>query len=593
MLASQRFFLASQIRRASFCLGVVISFLLTANVPIQASNVLRYMPEDALGFVLVRNLENVDTKISRFTQLFGLKFPSPLTFAKFATGLDEGLRQQGDLLVALLPASSSRTEPQPMVLLPVDDYAKFAASIHGDASGEICRVVIAGEGVLVAKFGEFALLMDVEHRETMELMLGLQQSPVASLKPLDSWIEENDIIFAILPSGVEKLLSLGRDTVSQQQERLEDEFDDPDFAELLEQMEMNFEIFEWLLDSVETEIELVAAAVTLDENTNLHISKRVLLKKDGKLNSVAPLKTKQVSPLLGYADQPFVVAGGGPFPAEWAETISTLSKTLVKRMQAVNGLEGLEAAQWQKLEDTYLSLMKGLKSASMIVLPGKEDEPLFSNVFGIVKTADAVGYLESYQKAMEFWNEIMESSTSDIAIHYKITSKTVATKKACEVVIDIASAARAPNLLAFDDMLKSMFGEDGKMRQLLVAANQHTIVYGMANEEQLIPLIKLAENNEAGLHDSAEVQTTLKLTPADAPWKLFVSPRGCVTWGKRFANMFLSNFTTQIPEIPDFDSCPPVGVSLNMVDARIEADMVCPVETLKALAAYIEKCKSL
>ena len=207
-----------------------------------------------------------------------------------------------------------------------------------------------------------------------------------------------------------------------------------------------------------------------------------------------------------------------------------------------------------------------------------------------MKTADAVGYLESYRKAKEFWGEIMKSSTSDIKLNYEITTKTIATKKACEVVVEVAQASLLP---AFDDMLKSMFGEDGKMRQLLVAANQHTIVYGMANEEQLIPLIKLAENNESGLHDSAEVQTTLKLTPADAPWKFIISPSGCVTWGKRFANMFLSNLTTQIPEIPDFDACPPIGLSLNMVEARIEADLVCPVETLKALAAYIEKCKSM
>ncbi len=593
MLASKRISFGSQTQRAFFCLGMTLSFMLTAMLPTEASNALRYMPEDALGFVLVRNLENVDTKVGRFTQLFGLNSPSPLTFAKLATGLDEGIRQQGDLLVALLPASSKTSEPEPMVLLPVSDYAKFAASIHGDANGEICRVAIAGERVLVAKFGEYALMMDVEHRETMGLMLGLQQSPVASLKPLDSWIEENDAVIAIMPNGVKTLVTLGKKFIVQQQEEFEGELDDPQVVASLLQVGIKAEMFQWLLETLETEIELVAVAVSLDENTNLRVSKRVLLKEGAKLRSAAPLKAKQVSPLLGFADQPFVVAGGGPFPTEWAEAISRLSKTLVKQVQELNGLEGLEAAQLQTLEDNFLSLIKGLKSASIIILPGKESEPFFSNIFGIVKTADAVGYLESYQKAMEFWNEIMKSSTSDISIRYEISRKTVATKKACEVVIDIALAARVPNLVEFDDMLKSMFGEDGKMRQLLVAANQHTLVYGMATEEQLLPLIKLAENNESGLHDSPEVQATLKLTPADAPWKLFISPKGCVAWGKRFAKVFLSNLLTQIPEFPDFDACPPIGLSLNMVDARIEADMVCPVETLKALAAYIEKCKSL
>ena len=330
------------------------------------------------------------------------------------------------------------------------DYAKFATSIHGDGSGEICRVAIAGESVLVAKFGEYALLMDVEHRETMELMLGLQQSPVASLKPLDSWIDENDVIIALMPNGLETLLSLGKKAVAQQHEQIKGELDDPQIAVLLQQMEISAEIFQWGLESLEAEIELVALAVSLDENTNLRVSKRVLLKEGGKLISVTPLKSETVSPLLGYANQPFVVAGGGPFPEGWAEALSTLGRTFMERMPELYGLEEMDRQEWEKLQDSYLSLMKDIQSTSLIVLPGKEGEPLFSNVFGIMKTVDAAGYLESYRKAMELWNEIMENSTSDIALNYEITTKTIATKNACEIVVDVASAARDPNVPDFN-----------------------------------------------------------------------------------------------------------------------------------------------
>ncbi|NOY30280.1 MAG: hypothetical protein GXP28_08915, partial [Planctomycetes bacterium] len=525
--------------------------------------------------------------------IFGLNFPAPLAFAKLATGLDEGLRRQGDLLVALLPGENKTSEPQPMVLLPVDDYAKFAASIEADPSGEICRVTIAGENVLVAQFGEYALMMDVEHRETLELLLGLQQAPVASLKPLDFWLEKNDVVIALMPQGVEALLSLGKKTLAQQQEQLEGELDDPQVSVLLQQMEINAEIFQWVLESFETEIKLVAVAISLDKEANLRISKRVLLKESGKLISGASEKATAVSPLLGYADQPFVVVGGGPLPESWTEALSAMSRKFMERMPELYGLEEMEGPQWEKLQDSYLSLMKGLKSSSMIVLPGKEGEPLFSNIFGVMKTGDAAGYLESYRTAIELWNEIMENSTSDIALQYEITSKTIGTKKACEIVVDVASAAQDPNVPGFNWMLEAMFGEDGKMRQLLVAANEQTLVYGMANEEQLVALIPQIENGESGLLDSAEVQMTLKLSPADAPWRLLISPQGCVKWGKRIMDEFLTHLMGQTPEIPDFDSCPPVGLSVNLVEGRVEADLVCPVETLEALAAYIEKCREL
>jgi len=569
---------------------VVLSLVSAAS----ASNVLRYMPEDALGFVLVRNLESVDAKAGRLTQLFGLNVPAPLAFAKFATGLEEGILLQGDLLVALLPGEEKTSGPQPMVLLPVDNYDKFAASIDADASGEICRVTLAGENVLVAKFGEYALLMDVEHRETLELMLGLQQAPVDSLKPLDSWIDENDIVVALLPQGVETLLALGKERLAKQQgQQLEGELDDSEAAVLLQQIEFGTEIFQWLLESLETEIHLVAVAVSLDEDANLRISKRVLLKESSKLLPAVAPKADVVSPLLGYADQPFVVVGGGPFPESWAEMLSTMSRTFMERMPELYGLEKLESQTWEKLQDTSLSLMKALQSSSIIVLPGEKGEPLVSNVFGVMKTEDAASYLESYREVIELWNEIMENSTSDIAFRYEIGTKTVGTKTACEIVVDVASAARDPNVPGFNWILEAMFGEDGKMHQLLVAANDQTLIYGMANEEPIVSLMKQVEKGEAGLRDSAEVQATLKLSPPDAPWRLLVSPQGCVKWGKRFLDEFLTHLVGTTPDIPDFDACPPIGLSLNLVDTRIEADLVCPAETLKALAAYIEKCKAL
>ena len=64
-------------------------------------------------------------------------------------------------------------------------------------------------------------------------------------------------------------------------------------------------------------------------------------------------------------------------------------------------------------------------------------------------------------------------------------------------------------------------------------------------------------------------------------------------WAKRIVNEFMAHLLGATPEIPDFDPCPPIGLSLNLVDAQIKSELVCPVETLKALAAYIKKCNEL
>ncbi|MCG8449355.1 MAG: hypothetical protein MI725_07240, partial [Pirellulales bacterium] len=179
-----------------------------------ADGVYDYLPEDALGFVTFRNLSEIDTKAQKLTELFEIPLPAPLTFVKLTTGLNEGLHAEGDVLVALLPGATPTSEPEPMVLLPISDYPTFAESIHGDASGEICRVSIAGEDVLVAKDREYALLMNVEHRETLEVLLDMEPKPVADLQPLEPWLAKNDVAVAIMPAGAELLIKLGNDALA-------------------------------------------------------------------------------------------------------------------------------------------------------------------------------------------------------------------------------------------------------------------------------------------------------------------------------------------------------------------------------------------
>ncbi|MCA9231939.1 MAG: hypothetical protein KDA57_14920 [Planctomycetales bacterium] len=572
---------------------LVLGLIGASSLSTHASDVLRFMPEDALGFVLVRDLADFDAKVSRFTQLFNLPVPGPLEYAKLATGLDQGLRPQGELLIALIPGPPELPAPQPMVLLPVNNYAQLAEAIHGDPSGEICRVSVAGEDVLIAKFDSYALLMNVEHRETMELLLGLQQAPVANLKPLDTWIASNDLIVAILPNGLEALLHLGGQYTTQQQELIANELDAPHFSPVREQMERNVELYQWVLDTLGSEIELAAFAVSLDDSTNLRISKRVLLNEESQFATQEGVLETSGSALGGFTNQPFVFAAGGPIPEKWIAPLASVNRKLMQQMPELYGSEEFGSDEWKKLEEYSVATMKSLKSLSMILLPGSKGEPLFSNVFGIAKTSDAEAYLESYSKAAELWNELMANSTSDISLEYQVSSRTVGGAEAREIVVDVAAAARDPNVPVFNWLLEAMFGGDGKMRQLLVAANQQTLVYGMAEEKQLLPVIDAAKNGELGLVNSSDVQVTMKLLPEQPSWTMLVSPQGCVVWAKRIAEEFLSHLIGETPRIPDFGTSPPLGMAVNLRDKQLEVDWVCPVETLQALAAYIEKCKAL
>ena len=118
-------------------------------------------------------------------------------------------------------------------------------------------------------------------------------------------------------------------------------------------------------------------------------------------------------------------------------------------------------------------------------------------------------------------------------------------------------------------------------------------MFNGADEQQMTTYIESTQKAPQELSDTEDVSTTLKLMEAEAPWKVLVSPQGCVQWATRFMNEFLVPLQGQTIDIPEFNACPPLGMSLNLIDAQVETDMVWPVETLNALASYIKKCKAL
>lgn len=573
------------------CWALAALLLLGSAQKLQAENVLDYLPEDALGFVLVHNLEEADKKCDQLVRIFELSLPAPLTFAKRLTGLGEGLDLKGDLLVSLIPGSDASSSPEPLVLLPVADYEKFAVSVHGDPSGEVCRVVIAGEDVLVARHGPYAMIMNVDNRETLTLLIGLEADSVDRLEPWTAWLDDNVATVAVMPPGVKKLLKLSHQGLAAQRQSFDEEFDDPEFSEVLMEMHQGIVFYQTLLDLVGTKVEMLGLGVSIDEASNVRLGWRCLLEDD--LQSSAALNTPMNAPLAGYPDQPFVLAGGGTLDGTWMEALAKLSVRLMRQMPDIFGYGEFQDEHWQELEATYRDLMKTVHSVSVLMLPGETGEPLFSNLFGIEKVDNAAQYLQDSKHAVETWNRLDTLSTSDIHFQYEIRELKVGGAEACELVADVAAAARDPNVPMFNWMLEAMFGEEGKLRTLLVAADEKTVVYGMADEKRMTQVIEQVKKQEMGLQNSPQIQTTHKLLSPAAAWKFYVSPQGCVAWVKRIMDELFGQIVQQTTDIPEFGSGPPVGISLHCHGKQAELDVVWPVEGLQALADYVKKCQEL
>ena len=182
----------------------------------RGANVLNELPNDALGFVLIHNLSTVDAKVGQLGALLQRNIPRPIAFLKEFAGVGEGLNPDGDVLLALFPESHGSGDSLVYcVWLPVTDYDRFLASLGATPIDGIAAATVAGEDLLVAQHGNWALVMDPDQHERI-VQLASAPSTTPPMPPWNKWIEANDVTVVAYPPGVRALAQNRR---RQRQER--------------------------------------------------------------------------------------------------------------------------------------------------------------------------------------------------------------------------------------------------------------------------------------------------------------------------------------------------------------------------------------
>lgn len=573
--------------------AALTALTLISTAAARAESVLDHVPDDAIGFAVIRNLEATNAKIEGVTKLFAevspMPIPAPLPLLKAATGLGKGLNEQGDAVLAILPGEQGAATPRPLLIVAVSDYAAFAGSVNGDASGEVCRVTIGGEEILVAKRGAYAVLMNVEHRDRLDALLAAEPKPAESVAPLEKWLATVDIAAVLTPSGVDMLTALGQQGLASQRAQFEDRLAEPELADSLKQVQQSLRMYELLLGYLGAELDAVGVGLAIDEGSNVKLATQAVLSNPGELAGVAASGAGD-APLVGYADVPYVGVFGGPTPPAYGETLSVFMRNILEANPQSHGFEDLSEADWEELQQSWRDAMGGMKSMSMIVHPGDADDPLYSNVYGAMKVDDSKKYMATYVESMEKWNKLLAKSSSDIKLVYEISEVSVGGQQGITLTADLGEAASDPNVPMVKSMMEAMFGEDGKMRMYLVPVDAATVVMGITkNEEKLAAVMKTIAAGDTGLAKSAANESTTKLLDDEAAWIGLVSPKGTVAWITRFVNKLLAQFGQGVPAVPEFPETPPLGFSMRFGDGRISTEMVWPVEALRGTAEYIKK----
>ncbi|HYO25469.1 MAG TPA: hypothetical protein VEQ85_11040 [Lacipirellulaceae bacterium] len=576
----------TMLARVALALG--FSFVLSP--PASAAGIIDHVPAEAVGFAVVHNLSSVDAKVQRlmaiFEDLSEVKPPAPLAFIRTATGLGAGVNESGDALMALLPGDTPE-QPKPLLVVAVSDYAAFAASVGGDASGEISRVRIAGQEVLAAKRAEYAVLMNMEHRATMETLLGTPAREPESIAALGQWLAEADVAIVVLPAGVDYLTGRGKAAVDEQAASLDEQYGDPALADMLKDMKQGLEINRSILGFVDAEIAAGAVGVAIDETGNVRISDRFLFTEGGRLARLQNVPKGDEPALAGFPNEPFVFAGGGPIPPAWMEAGARLMRRIIEDHPEIYGFAGFDEAQWAEVEASWTEAMRA-RAWSMVMFAGAKDDPLYSNLYGRALVDDSTAYLASIKKSMATWNKLTAASTSDITLNSETSDVEIAGKRGVMVVTDVAAAAGDDDVPMIKPMFEAMFGGDGKIRFYSIAAAPQVALTAIAPEPKVTEALGWAAD-ERGLANASEVAETAGLLNPAAPWTFYLSPQGIVIWAERMYTKVFSAFGGPAFPIPPYPAGPPLGMSMNLANGQFQGELVVPRKMLEGLADYIKQ----
>ncbi|MGO8751332.1 MAG: hypothetical protein ACLQNE_35750 [Thermoguttaceae bacterium] len=570
-------------RRIVFAVLPVVCLAWLAATPAPAADeVLKLVPDSALGFVVVNRLGAVDAKIQELGRQMQIPLPGLMAKLKEAVGSLEGVDENGSAVSLILPPPADSAMPALVLLVPVTDYAKFVGQFQPeDGAAAATKIEVHGSQTWVRSIGGYAAIMPLAGHEAIEEKVKLRSEIPAGLTALRAWSAESDAVAVILPPGI-KLLSA---KVQQGIRTIKMTFSA--MGEKSKQMKSAaavFDLYSAMFQAAEKEVSAFGLGVQLDQGA-IRLTSRTLAVPGGRLaRLVEATERAQENLVAGVPEGPFVAAGGGVVSQAGLQALLRLSLDLMK---AAPDLYGLNEEQLKKLEASF-AMLKGLRSISAVMEANGSGRPIFSNLIAIMRVDHSGAFMANYEKYLKEYSAVVKNSNSLVLQPAEVEPTEVAGRPALQITVKVPSPP-GPQPPQFAKMMESMIGPGGKVVAWLAPADEHTVFLGYINRQTLERAILAVRQGKPGLATDSNVLRTAKLLPSGAPLVIYCSPKGTLDFINGLISTFMppeakNNFT-----LPPFAKTPPIGLAAETAPGEVRTTLVVPAEVVRATGEYILK----
>jgi len=560
--------------------GLLALFMLSVGpLRIQAADdVVQQIPNNALAFVVVKNLQATSGEVDQTAQRMQLPAPRLLAMAKARLGSVKGVAETGDLAVALI--SQEVGSPFPVIFVRASDYEALLSGLNPqDQDGPSRQVTVAGQSVLVAKKGNYAVFTSPAFRAGLKRVVESTES-VKFDDNSQAFLQQADAYAVATETGVKTLAQLaivGLRQVKQQ------------FAQAGPQGEAvvaAFGIYEELFKWAAEEVEQVVVTVQINDSGAVSLAKRVDFRNTAEyaVTSSAASATKLLATL---PKQSYVMAGAGQFGD--SQAMEKWMKMSVNMMRAMPGSQQLTDEQTDQLLAATRKSMEGMRGMSFTFGVPEAGGSIYSRMGAVMEVQDANAFIENYVQGMQQMQQLLADNQG---LPYQILAaeKTqVAGVPGMKVVMQIMPAAFGAGGEQVKEMFDKMYGKDGKIEVFAAPVDANHVALAYVSESNLKEIIQAAKSSDEGLASDEGIQATAKLLSEKAQFVGYLNTEGMLQFVQRMMQSVVpAEQQAQLPQLPPFPSSPPLGFSFQYDGEALAAEMVAPAEFLTTLGKYIQ-----
>jgi hypothetical protein len=541
-------------------------------------DVLKLVPEKALGFVIVNRPETADAKLQELGQQLKLPIPSLLAKLEGPGGIQAGLDKKRPISVLLLPPNEGMPIPAVIILVPVTDYAKFLDGLKPDETADgVSKVALFGSPSLTRNVGSYAAITGEPFRDVLKNLKSSDNVP-AAFGSWQDWLAKKDVAAVVFAPGIRMASEKLQQGVGTMKATLAQA--GPQGQQAVAVLDMYVRLFK----SAEKEVSSVGISLERNRQGAIRFCKRACLVPGGNWAHLAGElgQNGEQDVLAGLPGGPFVIAGGAALPEDAMPEILNWSFNLIKNMHELYGLSEEQAGTLAELAKVKFPAIRGF---SFQLGAAAGEEPILSRMIGLMRPVDGKTYLADYEKFIAAYNKIVAKVDSPMFRQIECEKTDVEGIASLKVTMTVPQLPNMPP--QSEKMIEAMYGPGGKIVARIVPVNENTVLIGYGGDEPLHQAIASVKEGKPGLSGDEGIAKVSKLLPKGAMCRAYISPSGVLDFVKRMATVAIPPGAGVNLRIPELGATPPLAVGIKGGENEFEAQMVVPPELFEEIGRLV------